>query len=78
MFNLFRKPYEKETLDAWAKISDDIGKVAILAIPVMLFGNNPAIIKVINSTLLLISTYSAFIMGRTIRKHKLSIEEISK
>lgn len=78
MFNLFKKPYEKETLDALAKVSDDIGKVAILAIPVMLFGDNPVIIKATNSILLLIGTYSAFIVGRTIRRHKLNIEEASK
>ncbi len=75
MFNLFKKPYEKETLDAWAKISDDIGKVAILAIPVMLFGQNLVIIKFTNSVLLLTGAYGAFIVGRTIRKHKLNTEE---
>lgn len=72
MLTLFKRPIEKETLDAWAKVSDDIGKVAILAIPVMLFGESTLLIKAINSFLLLSGTYSAFTLGRIIRRHKLN------
>ncbi len=36
MFNLFRSPIEKSSLSAWSKLTDDIAKVAILAMPVIL------------------------------------------
>lgn len=36
MFRLFKPPFEISTLEAWSKMSDDIAKVAILAVPVML------------------------------------------
>lgn len=36
MLNLFKQPMETTTFEAWAKMSDDIAKVAILAVPVML------------------------------------------
>lgn len=36
-FNLLKRPTEPETLDAWAKILEDIAKVAILALPVIIY-----------------------------------------
>ncbi|HDL3754360.1 TPA: hypothetical protein PW529_002555, partial [Mannheimia haemolytica] len=45
MLSIFKTPVEKETLDDWAKISVDVAKVAILAIPVILFGKEPTLIK---------------------------------
>ena len=33
MLNLLKRPIEVETLDTWAKILEDMAKVAILAIP---------------------------------------------
>lgn len=38
MFNLIMRPIEPETLEDWKKISIDIAKVAILAIPVIFYG----------------------------------------
>lgn len=40
MFRLFKPPFEISTLEAWSKMSDDIAKVAILAVPVMLYSDN--------------------------------------
>jgi len=42
MYNLFRKPIEKTSFESWAKVSDDIAKVAILACPVILYGKDLA------------------------------------
>ena len=47
MLNLFTRPIEKETLENWAKLAGDIGKVAILAIPVLLYGKDPIFLKLI-------------------------------
>ena len=75
MVNLFKKPIENETLDDWAKIVNDIAKVAILAIPVMLYGKDPIALKTFNSLLLLIGAYSALQSGRIIRRYKQKQEE---
>lgn len=68
MWNLFKRPIEKSSLEAWAKIADDVGKVAILAIPVILYGKDPIYLKLINSILLLIGCYASFLGGRLFRK----------
>ncbi|MCK3657755.1 hypothetical protein A4G18_03280 [Pasteurellaceae bacterium Pebbles2] len=70
MLNLSNKPYEKETLDDWAKLSVDIAKVAILAIPVMLYNKDPAWLKCVNSVLLSIGAYIGLYSGRSFRKMK--------
>ncbi|QIM62886.1 hypothetical protein A1D29_06070 [Pasteurellaceae bacterium Orientalotternb1] len=71
MWNIFKRPIEFETLDAWAKISDDIAKVAILAIPVMLYGNETVLMKILNSIFLLIGAYFWLFISRYLRKSKL-------
>ena len=38
MLNLFKLPIEKSSLEAWSKLSDDVAKVDILAMPVILYG----------------------------------------
>lgn len=58
------------TIDAWSKIADDIAKVAMLAIPVMLYGNETLAIKIINALLLSFSAYSALLISRHLRKSK--------
>ncbi|MFZ7236834.1 hypothetical protein ACLSZ3_00080 [Avibacterium gallinarum] len=68
MFNIFKKPYEKGTLEAWAKTCDDIAKVAILAVPVILYNNDPLLQKGINLVALVISTYSTIWGARICRK----------
>ncbi|WP_439239995.1 MULTISPECIES: hypothetical protein [unclassified Lonepinella] len=70
MFNLFRQPYEKETLNDWAKLCVDVAKVAILAIPVMLYGESPIQIKIINTILLCSGVYAGLYMGRQLHKLK--------
>lgn len=70
MWNIFKKPIEPETIDAWAKIADDIAKVALLAIPVMLYGNETLPLKLVNSALLLAGAYFALFTSRHLRKSK--------
>lgn len=70
MFNLFKRPIETETIDAWSKIADDIAKVAILAIPVMLYGNETVLMKSLNSLLLLTGAYFSLLISRHLRRNK--------
>ena len=68
MFNLFRQPIEKTSLEAWAKLADDVAKVAILAIPVTLYGNYTWCFKMANCISLVITTYVFLITGRIFRR----------
>lgn len=74
MLNAFKRPFEKETLDAWAKMADDVAKVAFLAIPVVLYGKETILFKGIHSALLLAGAYLMILGGRLIRKHKQSLD----
>lgn len=74
MWNITKRPFEKETLDDWAKLSVDIAKVAILAIPVILYGKDPIIIKLVNSALLGLGVYGGLFAGRKFRKMKEEIQ----
>lgn len=75
MFNIFKRPIHKESLESWTKILDDIAKVAILAIPVVLYGTNSVEFKIINAISLTISAYSCLFSADFLRKHK---EEFTK
>ncbi|RZN55163.1 hypothetical protein [Avibacterium paragallinarum] len=70
MLNLFKKPIEIETLDDWAKMSIDISKVAILAIPVILFNSEPLLLKIIKTVFLIIGAYSGLIVHRQLKRVK--------
>lgn len=68
MLNIFKKPYEKGTWEAWAKMCDDIAKVAFLAIPVMIYGSDPMVLKMLNIALLALGSYIFIIGGRSCRR----------
>lgn len=68
MFNIFKKPFEKGTLEAWAKIFDDIAKVAFLAIPVMIYGKDAIGLKLFNIGILVIGIYIFVLGGRICRR----------
>ncbi|MBF0786086.1 hypothetical protein E4T80_11490 [Muribacter muris] len=74
MWNITKRPFEKETLDDWAKLSVDIAKVAILAIPVILYGKDPIAIKLLNTVLLGLGIYGGLFAGRRFRKMKEEIQ----
>lgn len=68
MFNLFRSPIEKSSLSAWSKLTDDIAKVAILAMPVILYGKHSLAFKGMNIAFLLVVTYLGLALGRVFRQ----------
>lgn len=73
MLSLFKRPFEKETLESWSKMCDDIAKVAILAEPVVIWGNADILFKVINGVLLLIAIYIFLNLGRKLKQAKLKL-----
>ena len=68
MLNLFKLPIEKSSLEAWSKLSDDVAKVAILAMPVRLYGEQPLFLKGLNISFLLIIAYACLVMGLKFRQ----------
>lgn len=64
MLNLFKLPIEESSLEAWSKLSDDVAKVAILAMPVILYGEQSLFLKGLNISFLLIIAYVCLVMGR--------------
>lgn len=68
MFNLLNSPIENETLSAWAKITDDLAKVAIIATPAIIYSENTLFYKISNLSLLIIFTYFMLSIGRILRK----------
>ena len=57
MFNVFRYPMNRESLDSWSKNLGDIAKVAILAIPVVLYSPNSWFYNISNGVLLCFCAY---------------------
>ena len=68
MLNLFKLPIEKSALEAWSKLSDDVAKVAILAMPVILYGERQLFLKGLNISFLLIIAYVCLVMGCKFRQ----------
>ena len=59
MLNLLKRPIEVET--AWAKMLEDMAKVAILAIPVVVFGQNSSNFKIAGSIALFLGLISDYL-----------------
>ncbi|OOR99263.1 hypothetical protein B0187_05765 [Haemophilus paracuniculus] len=70
MWNLLSLPNTIETIEAWAKILEDIAKVAVLAIPVVLYGDKTLLVKCGNSFLLLCVVYACLIIAKLLRNNK--------
>lgn len=68
MLNLFKKPIKKSSFEAWAKLMDDIAKVAILAIPVILYGNYSLMMKSVHLITLFTVVYSFLTTARAFRE----------
>ncbi|MDD0823950.1 hypothetical protein PTQ27_05660 [Mannheimia sp. AT1] len=68
MLNLFKKPIKKSSFEAWAKLMDDIAKVAILAIPVILYGDYSWLMKCVHSVTLFTIIYLLLSGARTFRE----------
>lgn len=76
-WNLLKRPIKKETTDSWAKNLEDLAKVALLAMPVILYGEYSWSFKAIN--LVLLASFSYFILfgAKGLREYqdRLSAEE---
>lgn len=66
--NLFKRPIELSTLESWSKFCDDVGKVAFIAIPPMIYSNYSLGMKSLNIALLLIVSYLFLLLGRFLRQ----------
>ncbi|MGQ9445000.1 hypothetical protein ACTHGP_06210 [[Pasteurella] aerogenes] len=75
MFRLFKPPFEISTLEAWSKMSDDIAKVAILAIPVMLYSNYSLDFRIFNIALLSIVALAFLTVSRYFRQVIIRLSE---
>ncbi|MGR6981959.1 hypothetical protein ACUHGC_11470 [Testudinibacter sp. P27/CKL/0425] len=73
--NVLKRPIGKTTLDGWATMADDIAKVAILAIPIILYENNPLPIKAGISVFLITSVYTFLFVGKAIKNSLNKMEE---
>lgn len=69
-FNLLQRPIERETIDAWAKVLEDLAKVAILATPVVLYGDKDIWFKLGHLALLAAMSYIGFLLAKLLRKNR--------
>lgn len=67
--NPFKRPIRKETLDAWAKIFEDGTKLAIFAIPVVLYGKEQLADKLFLMVSLIVGIYISIVISRLIREY---------
>ncbi|TNG91244.1 hypothetical protein FHQ28_12565 [Pasteurellaceae bacterium USgator11] len=74
---LLKRPIKKETSDSWARNLEDLAKVALLAMPVVLYGQYSWGFKIFNSVILVLFSYFILLGAKELRKHqgKLSMEE---
>lgn len=70
MFKMFHIPIEKESLEAWLKILDDVTKVAFVTIPVILYGSGSVLFKIFNSLLLVLVALSLMFIADKLRRNK--------
>ncbi|MDO4697430.1 MAG: hypothetical protein Q4A60_01940 [Pasteurellaceae bacterium] len=70
MWNIFKRPINPESLESWVKMLDDLAKVALVTIPVLLYGSNSVLFKVINALLLVAISYAILFISNQLRQHK--------
>lgn len=70
MFGLFQYPLHSDSLESWAKNLDDIAKVAILALPVILYSDKGMDYRLFNSVVLFDCCCICLYMADYIRKYK--------
>ncbi|MDO5059166.1 MAG: hypothetical protein Q4D82_04395 [Neisseria sp.] len=68
MYNLFKRPIEKATLEDWAKLTNNIAQVAILGVPVVIYGSDSISRKAFNLFVLICIIYTTLQSGRIIRR----------
>lgn len=68
MFNPIKLPIGKSALGSWAKIIDDIIKVAIITLPAVVYGGGTLVFKVVNSIVLILIIYVLMCASREIHQ----------
>ncbi len=68
--NLWHRPIERATLEAWARCAEDVAKVALLALPIVLYGGYPLGVKALNMGLLVLIAYLGLLFGKHLRQHQ--------
>lgn len=70
-------PIPKDTMEAWAKILEDLAKIAIIAMPALFYGEYTFLFKGINLVLLAFATYYSLVYAKLLRSNKMKfIEEV--
>ncbi|MDO5059152.1 MAG: hypothetical protein Q4D82_04325, partial [Neisseria sp.] len=64
MYNLFKRPIEKATLEDWAKLTNNIAQIAVLAVPVVIYGADSVGRKIFNLVVLVFIIYTTLQSGR--------------
>lgn len=78
MLDLFHKPINIESLDSWAKNLDEIARIAILAMPVVIYGSDVTSFKAMNIVFLIFSCYFSVYLANLLRNKKKSLLEIKE
>lgn len=74
-FNLFKRPFERSTLEAWAKQAEDTGRIAFVAFFAMIFSSYDWLGKAMNSVGLFLLGYVFMLIGRNIRLYLINTKE---
>ncbi|MDP8170109.1 hypothetical protein QJU96_02250 [Pasteurella skyensis] len=69
--NLFSRPISEDTIEAWAKILEDLAKIAFIAMPAVLYGEYTFIFKGANIVLLILMSYLFLVGAKVLRNNKL-------
>lgn len=69
MLNLFKRPVETATFEAWSKMCDDVAKVSVMALPVVFYGPKTIYFKTFNILFLLGVIYLFLAGGRYFRNN---------
>lgn len=72
MFNLFRRPIKKETLDAWAKALEDLAKLAVVGAVALVYSPDKGFHSTNIFTVLFVCivVYSCLSMARVLRDNE--------
>ncbi len=69
-FKLYKAPISGEQYESWAKICEDMSKVGILALPMLIYGEYSLLFKIYNVSLLTFCCYSLLCLGKFFRSNK--------
>lgn len=75
---IFNLQIKEDSLDAWAKLTDDLAKVAILAIIPTFFAEQNLINQIISSVSLSIVALFQLSLGLILRNAKLKLQQEEK